>query len=172
MSNSTTLWIVAHQPPLSNGVSRQEYWGGLSCPPLGALPNPGSKPTPLSLLHWQVWQVSSLPLLLLLLLSRFSRVRLCAAPKTAAHQAPRPWESPGKNTGVGCHFLSQRMKVKSESEITQLCPTLRDPMDCSLQGSSVHGISQVRVLECGAVAFSIFTASTNQSKCLVSKNSM
>ena len=75
-----------------------------------------------------------------LLLSRFSRVRLCATPQTAAHQAPRPWDSPGKNTGVGCHFLLQCMKVKSESEVTQSCPTLRDPMDCSLPGSSVHGI--------------------------------
>ena len=49
---------------------------------------------------------------------------------------PRPWDSPGKNTGVGCHFLLQRMKVKSESEVTQSCLTLRDPMDCSLPGSS------------------------------------
>ena len=62
-------------------------------------------------------------LLLLLLLSRFSRVRLCATPQTAAHQAPRPWDSPGKNTGVGCHFLLQCMKVKSESEVrVQLLP--------------------------------------------------
>ena len=51
----------------------------------------------------------------------------------------RPWDSPGKNTGVGCHFLLQCMKVKSESEVTQSCPTLHDPMDCSLPGSSVHG---------------------------------
>ena len=77
---------------------------------------------------------------LLLLLSRFSRVRLCATQWTAAHQAPRPWDSPGKNTGVGCHFLLQCMKVKSESEVAQLYPTLSDPMDCSLPGSSVHGI--------------------------------
>ena len=55
---------------------------------------------------------------------------------------PSPWESPGKNTGVGCHFLLQCMKVKSESEVTQSCPTLRDPMDCSLPGSSIHGIFQ------------------------------
>ena len=68
---------------------------------------------------------------------------------------PRPWDSPGKNTGVGCHFLLQCMKVKSESEVAQSCPTLSDPMDCSLPGSSVHGISQARVLEWGAVAFSI-----------------
>ena len=67
---------------------------------------------------------------------------------------PRPWDSPGKNTGVGCHFLLRRMKVKSESEFAQLCPTLRNPMDCSLPGSSVHGISQARVLEWGAIAFS------------------
>ena len=67
---------------------------------------------------------------------------------------PRPWDSPGKNTGVGCYFLLQCMKVKSESEVTQSCPTLRDPMDCSLPGSSVHGIFQARVLESSAIAFS------------------
>ena len=69
---------------------------------------------------------------------------------------PRPWDSPGKNTGVGCHFLLQCMKVESESEAAQLCPTLRDPMDCSLPGSSVHGIFQARVLEWVAIAFSKF----------------
>ena len=63
---------------------------------------------------------------------------------------PHPWDSPGKNTGVGCHFLLQSMKVKSESEIAQLCPTPGDPMDCSLPGYSVHGIFQARVLEWGA----------------------
>ena len=67
---------------------------------------------------------------------------------------PRPWDSPGKNTGVGCHFLFQCMKVKSESEVAQLCPTLSDPMDCSLPGSSIHRIFQARVLEWGAIAFS------------------
>ena len=66
---------------------------------------------------------------------------------------PCPWDSPGKNTGVGCHFLLQCMKVKSESEVSQLCPTLLDPMDCSLPGSSIHGIFQARVLEWGAIAF-------------------
>ena len=55
---------------------------------------------------------------------------------------PHPWDSPGKNTGVGCHFLLQCMKVKSESEATQSCLTLCDPMDCSLPGSSVHGFSR------------------------------
>ena len=67
---------------------------------------------------------------------------------------PRPWDSPGKNTGVGCHFLLQCMTVKSESEITHSCPTLRNPMDCSLPGSSIHGIFQAGVLEWGAIAFS------------------
>ena len=65
-----------------------------------------------------------------------------------------PWDSPGKNTGVGCHFLLQCMKVKSESEGAQSCLTLSDPMDCSPPGSSVHGIFQARVLELGAIAFS------------------
>ena len=63
-------------------------------------------------------------------------------------------DSPGKNTGVGCHFLLHCMKVKIESEVTQSCPTLSDPMDCSLPGSSVHGIFQARVLEWVAIAFS------------------
>ena len=58
---------------------------------------------------------------------------------------PRPWDSPDKNTGVGCHCLLQCMKVKSESEVAQSCPTPRDPMDCSPPGSSIHGISQARV---------------------------
>ena len=58
-----------------------------------------------------------------------------------------PWDSPGKNTGVGCHFLLQCMKVKSEREVAQSCPTLSDPMDCSLPGSSIHGIFQARELE-------------------------
>ena len=70
---------------------------------------------------------------------------------------PCPWDSPGKNTGVGCHFLLQGRKVKSESEVAQSCPTLSDPMDCSLPGSSIHGIFQARVLEWGAIAFSANT---------------
>ena len=67
---------------------------------------------------------------------------------------PHPWDSPGKNNGVGCHFLLQCMKVKSESEVAQLCPNLSDPMDWSLPASSIHGIFQARVLEWGAIAFS------------------
>ena len=66
--------------------------------------------------------------------------------------SPHPWDSPGKNTGVGCRFLLQCMKVKSESEVAQSGPTLLDPMDYSLPGSSTHGIFQAKVLEWGAVA--------------------
>ena len=67
---------------------------------------------------------------------------------------PHPWDAPGKNTGVGCHFLLQCMKEKSESEVAQSCLTLSDPMDRSLPGSSIHGIFQARVVEWVAIAFS------------------
>ena len=95
-------------------------------------------------------------LLLLLLLSHFSRtVSNSVRPhRRRPIRLPRPWDSPGKNTGVGCHFLLQCVKVESESEVTQPCPTLSNPMDCSLPGSSIHGILQARVLEWGAIAFS------------------
>ena len=103
-------------------------------------------------------------LLLLLLLSRFSRVRLCVTPhRQQPTKLRRPWDSPGKNTGVGCRFLLQCMKLKSESEVAQSCPTLSDPMDCSPPGSSVHGVFQARVLEWGAIAFSM--GSPSHCKC-------
>ena len=76
---------------------------------------------------------------------------------------PRPWNSPDKNTGVGCHFLLQCMKVKSESEVAQSGPTLSDPMDHSLSGSSIHGIFQARVLEWGAIAFSSDLENTSKN---------
>ena len=88
-----------------------------------------------------------------------SHLVAAAAPAAKSLQScpsETPWDSPGKNTGVGCHFFLQCMKVKSESEVAQSCPTLSDPMDCSLPGSSVHGIFQARVLESGAIAFSTF----------------
>ena len=81
----------------------------------------------------------------------FDSVRPC---RLQPIRLPHPWDSPGKNTGVGCHFLLRCMKVKSESEVPQLCPTLSNPMDYSLPGSSVHEIFQARVLEWGAIAFS------------------
>ena len=93
---------------------------------------------------WRTW--------LLLLLSRFSHVWLCTT-QWEPIRLHRPWDSPDKNTGVGGHFLLQCMKVKSESEVTQSCPTLHDPMDCSLPGSSVHEIFQARVPEWVAIAF-------------------
>ena len=89
-------------------------------------------------------------LLLLLLLSRVSRVDSVRPHRRQPTWLPRPWDSPGKNTGVGCHFFLQCMKAKSETEVVQSCPTPSDPMDCSLPGFSVHGIFQARVLEWGA----------------------
>ena len=80
---------------------------------------------------------------------------LCWPHRRQPIRLPRPWDSPGKNTGVGCHFLLQCMKVKSEREVAQSCPTLNDPMDSSLPGSSIHGTFQARVLEWGAIAFSV-----------------
>ena len=92
--------------------------------------------------------------LLLLLLSHFSRVRLCATPSTAAHQAPPSLGFSRQEHWSGCHLLLQCTKVKSESEVAQSCLTPSDPMDCSLPGSSIHRIFQARVLEWGAIAFS------------------
>ena len=73
---------------------------------------------------------------------------------------PRPWDSSGKNTGVGCHFLLQCMKVKSEREVAQSCPTPSDPMNCSPPGSSIYGIFQARVLEWVAIAFSALSSTS------------
>ena len=79
---------------------------------------------------------------------------LCGPTDGSPPGSPNPWDSPDKNTGVGCHFLLQCMKLKSEREVAQSCLTLCNPMDCSPPGSSVHGTSQARVLEWGAIAFS------------------
>ena len=86
-------------------------------------------------------------------------------PRDGTTRLPRPWDSPGKNTGVCCHFLLQCMKVKSESEVAQSCPTPSDPMDCSPPGSSVHGSFQARVLEWGAIAFSAGGTSGKEFSC-------
>ena len=119
--------MAAYRAPPSLGFSRQEHWSGL--------------PFPSPMHESEKWK-------------SLSSVLLLATPWTAAHQVPPSTDSPGKNTGVGCHSLLQCMKVKSESEVAQLCPTLSHPMDCSLPDSSVHGIFQARVLEWGAIAFS------------------
>ena len=94
-------------------------------------------------------------LLLLLLLSHFSRGNSVRPQRGQPTRLPHPWDSPGKNTGVGCHFLLHCMQVKSESEVTQSCLTPSDLMDGSIPDSSVHGICQARVLEWGAIAFSV-----------------
>ena len=93
--------------------------------------------------------------LLLLLLSRLVMSNSVQPHRWQPTRLPHPWDSPGKNTGVGCHFLLQCMKVKRESDVAQSCLTLRNPMDCSLPGSSINGIFQARVLEWVAIAFSI-----------------
>ena len=129
-----TPWTAAHQAPPSMGFSRQEYWSGV--------------PLPFPHKDVQSVQFSSV---------QFSRSVVSNSVRPHRRQPtrlPRPWDSPGKNTGVGCQFLLQCMKVRSESEVAQSCPTLRDPMDCSLPGSSLHGIFQARALEWGAIAFS------------------
>ena len=90
-----------------------------------------------------------------------SCVQLFVTPWTVAYQLLHPWDFPGKNSGVGCHFLLQCVKVKSESEVPQSCLTLSDPMDCSLPGSSIHGIFQARVLEWGTISEVIDTSPGN-----------
>ena len=80
---------------------------------------------------------------------------LCDPIRRQPTRLPHPWDSLGKNTGAGCHFLLQCMKVKSQSELAQSCPIPSDPMDCSLPGSSVYGIFQARVLEWGAIIGSL-----------------
>ena len=96
--------------------------------------------------------------------SRQSCLTLCN-PIDSSPLGSHPWDFPGKNIGVGCHFLLQCMKVKSESEVTQSCLNLHDPMDCSLPGSSVHGISQVRVLKRITIAFSRNSSYRTPIKC-------
>ena len=91
---------------------------------------------------------------MLLLLSRFSRSDSVRPHRWQPTRLPRPWDPPGKNTGVGCHFLLQCMQVKSESEVSQSCPALSNPTDYSLPGCSVHGISQARILEWVTISFS------------------
>ena len=101
-------------------------------------------------------EIGSIPPTLLLLLLLFASVVSDSARphRRQPTRLPRPWDSSSKNTGVACHFLLQCVKVKSESEVAQSCPTPSDPMDCSPPGSSIHEIFQARVLEWGAVAFS------------------
>ena len=147
-------------PPGSSvlGFFRQDYWSGLPFPPPGDLPDPGMEAaSPVS----PALQRDSLLLrhqrspLNFMLLSRFSCVDSVRPHRRQPTGLPHPWDSPDKNTGVGCHFLLQCMKVKIESEVAQLGPTVSNPMDCSPPGSSIRGIFQARVLEWVAIAFSV-----------------
>ena len=109
----------------------------------------------MSKLRWKwKWHPGNLPKICSSAKSLLSCPTLCDPIDGSPPGIPHPWDSPGKNTGVGCHFLLQCMKVKSESKVVQSCPTLRDSMDCSLPGSSIHGIFQARVLEWVAISFS------------------
>ena len=134
------------------GFSRQEYWSGLP------LPSPYFHHPHHTCLHHTT---------LVVLTNNHSTSEVAATVAKSLQSCltlrphrrqptrlPYPWDSPGKNTGVGCHFLLQCMKVKSESEVTQSCQTLSDPIDCSLPCSSVHGIFQARTLEWVAISFS------------------
>ena len=103
--------------------------------------------------HYQEYQQEPKKVWLQIVTLFYHLSMLLRPPKQQPTRLPHPWDSPGKNTGVGCHFLLQGMKVKSESEVPQSCPTLHDPMDRSPPGSSVHRIFQARVLEQAAIAF-------------------
>ena len=160
--------------------SRQEYWRGLPFPSPGNLLHPGTEASFLesSALAGRFFTSAS-PTAAAAAKSLQSCPTLCDPRDSSPTRLPRPWDSPGKNTGVGCHCLLQCMKVKRESEVAQSCPTLSDPMDCSPPDSSIHGIFQARVLEWGAIAFSerILTARSDQIRsvaqsCLTLSNPM
>ena len=118
---------------------------------------------------WPDWRDERL-LLLLLLLHRSVMSDSVRPHIRQPTRLPSPWDSPGKNTGVGCHSLLQCMKVKIESEVAQSCLTHGDPMDCLLPGSSIHRIFQARVLKWGAIAFSVCMLTVYQTLLDVSTN--
>jgi len=131
------------------GFSRQESCIRLPCPPLGDLPEPRTEPTSLMSAALAggfsttsaMWEAQRHDCCCCCEVA--SVVSISVQPQRwQPTRLPRPWDSPGKNTGVGCHCLLQCMKVKSESEVAQLCPTPSDSMDCSLPGSSIHGFSR------------------------------
>ena len=116
----------------------------------GIFPTQGSNQCLSCLLHWPVGSLPLSPAAAATAAAAAKSLQSCLTPRPHRRQPtrlPSPWESPGKNTGVGCHFLLRCMKVKCESEVTQSCLTRSDPMDCSLPGSSVSGIFQARILE-------------------------
>ena len=135
------------------GFPRQENWSGLPFPSPGDFPGPEIEPASPVLAGG--FFTTELPAAAAAAAAKTLQLCLTVRPhRRQPIRIPCPWDSPGNNTGVGCHFLLQRMKVKNKIEVAQLCPTLSDSMDCSLPGSSIHGIFQARVLEWGAIAFS------------------
>ena len=140
------------------GFSRQECWSGLSFPFPEDLPDQGIQPTSPALAGRFFTTESpgklSVDPAATAAKSLQSCPTLCDPMDCSLPRLLCPWDCPGKNTGVGCHFLLQCMKVESESEVAQSCLTLSDPVDCSLPGSSIHGIFRATVLEWGAIAFS------------------
>ena len=141
-------------------ILQAKYWSELPFPSPGDLPDPGIKSGSPAL---QVDSLPSKPPWKPIQVNCCCCCCCCVASvvsdsvrphRRQPTRLPHPWDSPGKKTGVGCHFLLQCMKVKSESEVAQSCPTLSNTMDCSPPGSSIHGVFQARVLEWGAIAFS------------------
>ena len=168
-SPDALLWPLLPQRPLA--TSAQSDHSILST-------SPCSSPLPQVLPSLTCSQTQKNLPPLLFLPQHYAAKSLQSCPSVWPHRwqpmrLPHPWDSPGKNTGVGCHFLLQCMKVKSQGEVTQSCPTLSNPMDCSLPGFAIHGIFQVRVLEWGAVAFSAHSTIfvLKKKKVLASKQS-
>ena len=140
-----TPWTAAYQAPPSMGFSRQKYWSGVPEAVLKMCKHGSKRIRPV----W-AWGTETINNMSCCCCCYWVASVMSDSVRPHRQQPtrfPRAWDSPGKNTGVGCHFLLQCMKVKSESEVTQSCPTLSDSMDCSLPGSSVHEIFQARVLE-------------------------
>ena len=129
------------------GFARQEYWSGVPLP--SPCKNLAIIKYHIKIHHFYIGISAAATAM-----SLQSCPTLCNPIDGSPPGSPRLWDSPGKNTGVDCHFLLQCMKVKSDSEVTQSCLTLSHLMDCSLPGSSIHWICQARVLEWGAIAFS------------------
>ena len=162
---ATPCFLVLHHFP--EVAQTRVPWVGDAIQPSHPLSPPSSPALNLSQ-HWGLFQWVGYLTLFSLMLQYSPKPHVCTLGYLELSAAkslqscptvwPHPWDSPGKNTGVGCHFLLQCIKVKSESEVTQSCLTLQDPMDCSLPGSSVHGIFQARVLEWGAIAFSVWNS--------------
>ena len=142
-------WAVAHQAPLPVGFPRQEYWSGLPFPSPGDLPDQEIEHFFTACGFFTTMSHLGSPSLsmLLLLLSRFSCVRLCATPETAAYQAPPSLGFSRQDLWSGLPFPSPMHESEKWNEVAQSCPTLSNPMDCSLPGSSIHGIFQAGVLE-------------------------